>query len=538
MTLLRVKALEQGNETLEKTLQMLDIERLISHLPFKHTEEEKLNKVAEEQEELIKALKDEVGKTHTVEVHPDIDHMYRAKSFIKDSGKDAIHISGFKKSGISPNIVDKLPRDNKGYVSPDMIDSHIAGLPKHKVDVDVLPYNRGEQTHRTNPEFVLSVRMHPEEKAKLASDKRDLAAWDHMKNTQHDWSASHDSKYKDQMGWVRVDPHKNTPEGAVLHDHWHLDEIQSDFQNKKKIKSRLPYTIDEDIEKMHNHLSHGHDDPQHMLHSVANALGRRLGVQSTSMDMPDDQAKKSVLRGYGDFARGDEQGRVWVDAPQHRQAHGWNRMTDRHINGEGVPEEHKAAVWGKYGQRLADEHMAEDPDFKSAADKLGSDKLKEFAELAHNRTRGFMFSGEGDDGWDKAHETKSRGDEKISTELADKLKGMSGDEKNALSQFMLKHSGNIQSHVAEMNGWGDRPGDDDPRGWWSDEGTPQEKKKKEPLPVHQINTYGKRPKKLGMEPVNKEDILGHDPNDKAEQIQYSKLHKKLEQIRETFKKSN
>lgn len=41
MTLLRAKALQNGNKTLEKTLNMLDIERLIDFLPFAETDLEK-----------------------------------------------------------------------------------------------------------------------------------------------------------------------------------------------------------------------------------------------------------------------------------------------------------------------------------------------------------------------------------------------------------------------------------------------------------------------------------------------------------------
>lgn len=83
MTLLRAKAFEAGNESLEKSLNILDIERLLSHLPFKETEDEKLEKVQEEIDDLMKSLKDQVGTTHTIEVHPDVDNMLKAKNFIQ-----------------------------------------------------------------------------------------------------------------------------------------------------------------------------------------------------------------------------------------------------------------------------------------------------------------------------------------------------------------------------------------------------------------------------------------------------------------------
>jgi len=56
---------------------------------------------------------------------------------------------------------------------------------------------------------------------------------------------------------------------------------------------------------------------------------------------------------------------------------------------------------------------------------------------------------------------------------------------------------------------------------------------KPPLPVHQINTYNKRAKKLGMKHVDKKQVLGEHPEDKADhKIQYMNLHKKLQQLRD------
>lgn len=99
---------------------------------------------------------------------------------IGESGKPSLHVNEFKKAGFSPKITDKLPKDPKGHVTAEGIDKHIESLPKTKINVDVLPYLRGEQMHRKNPEFVMSMHMHPDEKAKM--DKREKAAWDHMKN--------------------------------------------------------------------------------------------------------------------------------------------------------------------------------------------------------------------------------------------------------------------------------------------------------------------------------------------------------------------
>ena len=538
-TSLLAKAHEINNQELVTLLGALTPPEVIELMSALESFEP-LRKKSEEEcaEVLIKAIKDEVGTTHTVEVHPDIDHLYRAKGILQDSGKDKMHISGFKKSGMAPNIVDKIPRDGSGSVTPGMIDGHIASLPKSKIDVHIMPYLRDEQKHRPqSKQFVLSMRLHPDEKAKMNLGKRGEAAFDHMKNSQHTWGGDFDdSKAKDQIGWVRVDPHKNIPAGNGYHspeehDHWHIDEIQSDFQNKKKIKSRLPYTIDEDIETMLGNLSHGHEDPQHLLHSVANALGRRLGVKSTSMDMPKDQARKNDLDGFrrGSAALGAAERQMRT--PTYRTPEGWNRIVDQHIQTSGIPEEHSDAVWSKYGKGLHDEHMENEPDFKSAVDKLGPDKLKEFSQLAHSRTTGFMFDGEAGRGWDDASNSTS-----ASPELSEKLKNMSNDEKNALSSFLLKHSGNIQQHIADIHNLGERPAADTPYTYTQaadpipDE--PREEEKPVPLPVHQISTYDKRPRNLGMVPVDKDSLLGPSESDVGRQIQYAKLHKKIQTVHE------
>jgi hypothetical protein len=57
------------------------------------------------------------------------------------------------------------------------------------------------------------------------------------------------------------------------------------------------------------------------------------------------------------------------------------------------------------------------------------------------------------------------------------------------------------------------------------------------LPIHQIDTYHKRPRKLGMQQVDKDKILGEDNDDSAQKVQYMNLHKRLKFFLEQLKKN-
>jgi hypothetical protein len=61
------------------------------------------------------------------------------------------------------------------------------------------------------------------------------------------------------------------------------------------------------------------------------------------------------------------------------------------------------------------------------------------------------------------------------------------------------------------------------------------------LPVHQIDTYHKRPRKLGMKEVDKQDLLGEGTTknghaDLADKVQFMNLHKKLQEYLEQLRK--
>jgi hypothetical protein len=277
----------------------------------------------------------------------------------------------------------------------------------------------------------------------------------------------------------------------------------------------------------------GHDDPQHMLHSAANALARKLGVESTSIDTPEDQAKKSVLQ-TGPAMRGRG---VWQAAPEWATPHGWQTAANNLLRHKSP--EHMSRIWDTKGLGAAASEVEDNPDFKSAMDKLGPDGLKTTASLVKNHDNGWMYNGDIDGTWNNGSHPDNQRFPELDKETKTKLNGMSQDERMALSVFLNKYKGLAHEHVAEQHGLGQRPALDAPTGRWVDQDNPEDPANENPddlmnpeLPVHQVNTYNKRPKKLGMSTVDKASVLGHDPNDKAEKVQYGKIYKTLEELQD------
>jgi hypothetical protein len=501
---------------------------------------------------------------HTVEIHPHIDHLKRIKGVIQESGKPSLKVAHLKQKGIDPNFIQKhVPKDAHGNITPEGIDKHIEKLPKHKVVVKVAPYKMGAQLHHPDSkQHVLSVQLHPETKLKM--DPATKNAWDRAKHNQHlfegisgtdEGSNTDDPKGfqpvpHDQVGWARIDA--NAKPG-----HWHVDEIQSDFQNKDKIKSTLGtyggYDIVHDvandkqhplhekakkavelaskldifrqqiehaelrnkyldeyldttrqleehqaqkdaknIEPLHEHLSHGHDDPQHMIHSAVNELGRKYGVNSTSMDTPEDQAKQSNLRefedsgGYGDASDYDYD----EDA--------YNKEVDRYLEEHFKPEDIQKEV-SEQGN----------PYLKSAYNKVSHDEL-----------------GDAISGW-------LGSDRDVLVALQGNVKefnNLSGPEKDALHEFIITQVNrtpdkpDLSNHIIYGENHPDYGGDD-----------AEDDPGKAALPVHQMDTYDKRPRKLGMKEEDKAKVLGEENSKPGEKVQYSKLYKKVIAIRNLMK---
>ena len=500
-------------------------------------------------------LAGEVGKTHTVEVHPDLDMYYRAKGAIKESNKPHLQISDFKRHGFPEDIVKKLPRNAKGKVTPEMIDSHIASLPKHKVNITVGNYTWGSQQHRDGEQHALSVNYHPDTLNEMPEHVKNH--WNIIKDTQHK-PAQNTANTDNQIGWSRIDSNSKK-------DHWHIDELQSDFQSEKKIAQHPqiqaenfdigPLTdwhedmlreeirndfnhpfneanniyrndgtrqvdgtweygspeknkkVHEYVDYLHNeaskraaarikareniknntsnkdlhrHLSHGHDDPQHLIHSATNALARKLGINSISMDTPKDQATQSGLRGGGEIDSEGIETMMSEDPQIHEDL--W-RLEEEKLNS------------GKHG-------FFQNPHFKTALDKIGG--IKALKELADN-TAGQGASVHSLESWE-----------------ADGSK-LSGPERDAVHEMLTYHFNNVfEEWERELGGV---------------QGEDEDDFDISSLPVHQQDTYHKRPKRLGMKEVPKKDLLGEHPQDKAEMVQHMILHKKLQDLKDLLKQS-
>lgn len=443
---------------------------------------------------------------HTVEVHPHVDHLYNIKGQIQESGKDKLKVAHLKQAGFDKKFLNQhVPKDAKGWVSADMIDKHIEGLPRQKVNIKVAPYGMQAQQHRPGEQQVISVHLHDDTINNMSDNVKNH--WDNIYGNQHNLfnydgyeydnpdvkGDAMDNDMSTQVGWARIDPKGH---------HWHVDEIQSDFNHPNKLingnrsswRDEQEGEYDFDTEsgeiipnskyherirtteneikntksELHGILSHGHDDPQHMIHSAVNQLARKYNVQSMSMDTPKDQARQS---------------------------------------GIALPD--------KDGGNI----------ITNAIGKVGIDNMKALAEAMH-------FSHQDD--WDTHFDEH--------TDKAD----LTDDQKTALKGWVdhniglgmtefdhAAHEKDADSYEQQRQEESDQMAEDIE----TDYILRQERKdKSSPLPVHQINTYNKRPKKLGMKLKDKDKVLGEHPHDKTEQVQYHKLHKTLLRLREALKK--
>lgn len=472
--------------------------------------------------------------THTVEVHPHIDQLKRIKGMIQESGKPSLKIAHLKQAGLNKNFLQNhVPKDAHGNVTPEGIDKHIESLPKHKVIIKVAPYEMGAQMHHPDSsQHVISVQLHPETKAKM--DDKDKTAWQGIKDDQHLFkdlgayttdpddprnirTASgeiHPHKEPhDQIGWARVDANAKP-------EHWHIDEIQSDFRNKDKIKGYLQNSVDAPIRhatdsderanSLHQHLSHGHEDPQHMIHSAVNELARKYGVKSTSMDTPEDQRKQSNLKEYENQKRAsDEFNRdLYEDDMRH-----WFKNS---ITPDIMKQKAKATS---------------NPYLKSAINKINHDNvitilqnsLGSHAALANVVDTLRNPQAISDNIKNGSLDIYTPGVKKAAIQFAEESQKMSVPERDALVDYFT------EKFLDE-----DKPDSESERYYGDQEQYEAEPEKDERekvnLPVHQINTYNKRPRKLGMKLKNKAEVLGNNYSKPGQEVQYSKLYKKVENI--------
>jgi hypothetical protein len=258
-----------------------------------------------------------------------------------------------------------------------------------------------------------------------------------------------------------------------------------------------------DTKALHEHLSHGHEDPQHAIHSAVNALGRKMGVNSVSMDTPEDQARQSGLKEHdddGDDIDDDIQNRVWQRMVAHHPE-AWNNELEKLKSGE--------------------HNSLNNPYFKSALEKIGGiDTLTKLANASTGTGSSVDLNSNAShvdyNNNDRRPWNELKGDEKT---LTGKIQKLSDPESHALEELLHNHNEKVYDRANEN--LGNQAGN--------------KGHEKAELPVHQQLTYNKRPKKLGATIKDKKEILGDDPEDEAKQIQYMKLHKKLTALRSLLK---
>ena len=417
---------------------------------------------------------------HDVEVHPLVDHLKRVKGIIGD--KPSMKVRDLSKL-VTPDIMKHVPRDAKGNVTPQGIDDHIDSLPKFKVRAEVGPYTWQSQMHHPGAqEDVMSVHIHPDAWSKM--DDRTKAHFKEIEARQHNFDHG-----PNQMGWARIDQ-RSGPQ-----NHLHIDEIQSDFVNHDKIKDKSSSNFNDvdSVNNMHEFLSHGHNDPQHLIHSVVNELGRRHGINSVSMDTPGDQAEQSGLQGNMRPQIEDLINDQVAQHPDFIADH--DKYYNEHLDPHAIESQRKNAP---------------NPYLRSALKKIDDDTLDKVKEYARQHS----------------------GDSEPTADITENLPALnhlSEPEKHAFQEFMsaidntglkphpyvywhLAHPALLAQFLAESAAMAEI---------------------KSPVtvvpPVHQIDTYNKRPKKLGFTDVPKQDLMP-EHSEPDQEVQYSKLYKMIKAL--------
>lgn len=478
--------------------------------------------------------------THTVELHPDMDHLYRMKGAIKDSGKPGIKKGELKKQGFDDNLLKRTPDNGQGLVTADMIDKHIAGLPKHKVNVNVDDYKMDAQQHRDGPQKVFSVNLHPDTIDKMKKeDPKAHEAWEAIKGDQHDLGDGND----DQLGWGRVDLHSKP-------SHWHVDEIQSDFQNKDKLKNKAD-NLGENIPGKVRKFSEGFGDfankaieqhpnkealqeklkpYDHSYHSIEHAFDKDHGKWAQHHTDMVNNLEKEGIKVPEEYKKpmGKEEWDKLNNAGEDVKNHVPSIL--KHLSGNHEDPQHLVhsainALARKHNAKSTSMDMPVDqiiqsglsnPHMKSGLEKIGGTTKLRDAILSK------LKPGNTENGLNKLLESHK---DKLSREEYKTIKSLGEHLYSELPRGdLLNHhqAADDEAHKKSMKEYSDHLDNS------LDYHTSMNGRDGE-VPVHQRDTYDKRPKKLGMKPTNKEDVMGPNHNeDPEDQVQYSKVYKSLQ----------
>lgn len=485
--------------------------------------------------------------THTVEVHPDMDNLYRIKGAIQESGKPHIKKGALKQQGFDSDFLKKVPDDGHGLITPDMIDKHIASLPKHKVNVDVDDYTWGSQQHREGPQKVFSVQMHPDSIDKMKKeDPKAHEAWEAIKGNQHKFG---DDK-EHQLGWGRIDLHSKP-------GHWHVDEIQSDFQNHDKLKSKADELKDNIPQKIRD-FSEGFGD------HIEEQVDKRPDKEALNEKLkPFDHSYEAILHAWEN--KYDDWSKHHTDAIKNLENEGikvddkWKKPMSKeewdqayaaddeviknvpgvlkHLSGNHEDPQHLIhsvinELARKHNVKSTSMDMPVDqiiqsglsnPHTKPAIAKIGGPKVLQDAVASAMYTSPEDNRAGLDDLLDQYKGKLSPEEHKTLKSMGEHLL----EQLPASDDMYRKHSTNKdgsdkefdeEAHNKEADMYAKRLGDH--IGYVIDQD--------HTTPVHQRDTYDKRPKKLGMKPKKKSEVMGNHWKDEDDDVQYSKVYKSLQ----------
>jgi hypothetical protein len=288
--------------------------------------------------------------------------------------------------------------------------------------------------------------------------------WNQVRNKQHRFKENDGDAH--QIGWSRIDAHSKD-------NHWHIDEIQSDFQHKNQIKNKnLDYSIDR--------------------HTFAK------------------QRASDDLEKWRD-ANTDENGFIKdIEDPKYKDISKAIKDLQNHYTKKYPTESTQLEKWTKDEEDLRNKIMTEA--VKSGIVKPDEHYFKQHSGLHDSISEVINHLSHG-------HEDPQHMIHSAINALGRKLniKSMSMDT----STDQARQSG-LTTNVANNN---------------DADSNQNEKSILSQVPIHQQQTYHKRPSRLGMRHVPKKDVLGEYPDDTAKFIQYMNLHKKLNSFLDTLRKT-
>ena len=239
-------------------------------------------------------------EAHTVDVHPATEKLKHLKGKIEEMG-------GNVNKNQLPNKGQGLPGqifDGKGNISGDTIDRYLKSLPHTNYNVSYSKWAGAQRHDRNVPQKVLQVNMTNDQIRQL-----------HEQGLFNTFKKLHESSHysghpvdQHSLGWARID---DSHPG-----HWHIDEIQSDFgqgtiRQIEKLKDEgrasqvqqkfgIPIdTLTDHLKKIIKVFSGPFKNINHAIHAAVHQSAREKGIQSTSMDTLEDQAKQSGMRDVG-----------------------------------------------------------------------------------------------------------------------------------------------------------------------------------------------------------------------------------------------